>query len=378
MRLALAKLLPGSPTCSCRRADEPSRPEAQLARDVSRRVYPRGDPRLARSVLPRRGRHPHRRSHAAHAHRLPHQLQRYLLEHHERPALRGEARAGRRGRARQDTIDRFRYQATKASQVQSRSRCSRRSCRSRCRPSARRSTTTFPPARRAAGRDGAKHVRKVRDLAAFKDLNRTRAPIACARRAQRCRQVHAHGMPRARRRPTRPPRRRPQHRRAVFAQTRRRGWIRRRPSTRRWPRAAERHGARIRNILGGFLFGRRRLQAGEGAPAASARAHGGAHAVAPVEHAAAPSPPTTSTRLEGGALDALIDYGGTLISAAHDHLGRTARTKIIEVGSGEATSTRHLQGILALEHPQGREGQEGRDRQEGRWKGADGISEWQP
>ena len=59
----------GSP--AARRADEPSRSRgAQLARGVSRRLSARGHPRLARSLLPRRGRDAHHRHRPAHADRL--------------------------------------------------------------------------------------------------------------------------------------------------------------------------------------------------------------------------------------------------------------------------------------------------------------------
>ena len=77
----------------------------------------------------------------------------YLVEHHaHRAAAKSQARAGREvGRVKM-FIDRFRYQATKASQVRAGSRCSRRSSPSRCRRSARRSTSIFPSARRAAAR----------------------------------------------------------------------------------------------------------------------------------------------------------------------------------------------------------------------------------
>ena len=90
---------------AARRADEPSRSRgAQLARGVSRRLSARRDPRLARSVLPRCGRHAHHRSEPAQADRLSRQL--HALHRRARradgAAAQGEARAGRGNRARQD------------------------------------------------------------------------------------------------------------------------------------------------------------------------------------------------------------------------------------------------------------------------------------
>ncbi len=124
MRLALAKLLLcRAGPAAARRADQPSRSRrAQLARGISRRLSAFGDPRLARSLLSRCGRHAHRRPDAAQDHRVPHQLHQYL---EQRDAALERLREAKR---RQDEeiqrveefINRFRYQATKAAQVQSR------------------------------------------------------------------------------------------------------------------------------------------------------------------------------------------------------------------------------------------------------------------
>ena len=90
---------------AARRADQPSRSRgAELARGISLGVSARGDPRLARSLLSRRGRHAHHRSQPAQADRLSRQL----LALHRRArrahgaAAQVEARAGRRDRARED------------------------------------------------------------------------------------------------------------------------------------------------------------------------------------------------------------------------------------------------------------------------------------
>ncbi len=77
-RAGQAAARPAQPAAA-RRADQPPRSRrAQLARGISRRLPLRRDPRLARSLLPRRGRHPHHRSQPAEAHRLRRQLRSYV------------------------------------------------------------------------------------------------------------------------------------------------------------------------------------------------------------------------------------------------------------------------------------------------------------
>ena len=107
MRLALAKLLLGQPNLLL--LDEPTNHLDLEARnwleEYLERLSARGDPRLARPLLPRRGRHAHRRPDAAHADRLRRQLQRLprrAARGAHRAAAQGQARAGRRSRARQD------------------------------------------------------------------------------------------------------------------------------------------------------------------------------------------------------------------------------------------------------------------------------------
>ena len=100
-RAGQAAARPAEPAAA-RRADQPPRPRrAQLARGVPDRLPARGHPRLARPLLPRRGRHAHHRDRPAHAHRL----RRQLLRVHRRArradgaAAPAEARPGRRDRA---------------------------------------------------------------------------------------------------------------------------------------------------------------------------------------------------------------------------------------------------------------------------------------
>ena len=105
-------------------------------------------------------------------------------------------------------------------------------------------------------------------------------------------------------------------------------------------RVARQHGPRHSHDPRGIpLHGRRCSQAREGL--VGRRTHeagGGPHASTPLEHAAprrADQPPRH--RLDQRLLDALLDYGGTLIFVSHDRyfVDRLA-TKVIEIGSGEA------------------------------------------
>ena len=125
MRLALAKLLLARPEpAAARRADQPPRPRgAQLARGVPARLPARGHPGLARPLLPRHGGHARRRGVPPPAERLPGQLL-------ATTSSESQARLERVREAKQQQdeeverieafISRFRYQATKAAQVQSR------------------------------------------------------------------------------------------------------------------------------------------------------------------------------------------------------------------------------------------------------------------
>ncbi len=99
MRLALAKLLlQRAGAAAARRADQPPRPRGpQLARGLPRPLPARGDPGLARPLLPRRRGRPHRRPVAAHDHRLRLQLLAVPgpAPRAGRAAARGQAAAGR-------------------------------------------------------------------------------------------------------------------------------------------------------------------------------------------------------------------------------------------------------------------------------------------
>ena len=247
MRIALAKLLLGQPNLLL--LDEPTNHLDLEARnwleEYLERVSARRHPRLARSLLPRRGRHAHRRPDAAHAHRLRRQLQRATSSQHD-----ARIEQLRKAKREQDEevarvkmfIDRFRYQATKAAQVQSRIKMLEKVVPIEVPPERKRIHFDFPGVRQerphgARAEARAQGVRRPRRLRRRQPAHRARRSHR-ARRPQRRRQVdadaHAVGRGSARRR-----------RRASKAttsscstsrRTKRRGSIRRRPCTKRWRR----------------------------------------------------------------------------------------------------------------------------------------------
>ncbi len=155
MRIALAKLLLDAPRpAAARRADQPPRSRrAQLARGVPLRLPARRHPRVARPLLPRRGRHAHHRDRAAQAHRLRRattattssSATRAWSGCASRSAIRTTRSSGCRRSSTGSAIRRRRRRRCRAG-----SRCWTRSSPSRSRPSASASTSPSPPARRAA------------------------------------------------------------------------------------------------------------------------------------------------------------------------------------------------------------------------------------
>ena len=311
----------------------------------------RRHPGLARPLLPRRGRHPHRRSDPAHAHRLRRQLQQYLVaaRRAHRAAAQGQARAGRRSRAASgcsstgSATRRPRRRRCRAG-----SRCSRRSCRSRCRPSASGSTSSFPPCAKS-GRTvlELKHARK-----AYGDQGGARRPQP----AHRARRPHRAG--------------RPQRRRQVDADADAvgRGSARSRRARRRPPGrdavlragrsdAPRSRADRLRDAAAGLadadgagdpqhprrlpVLRRRRLQEGAACcRAASARGwRWRACCCARRTRCCSTSRPTTSISIRRKCCSTrCVDYGGTLIFVSHDrYFVERLATKIIEVGDGTAT-----------------------------------------
>jgi ATP-binding cassette subfamily F protein 3 len=129
--------------------------------------------------------------------------------------------------------------------------------------------------------------------------------------------------------------------------------------------------AAIRNILGGFLFSGddvhkrvRVLSGGERTRLAVARM------LLRPSNTLLLDEPTNHLDLDSKEvlLDALVDYGGTLMFVSHDrYFVERLATKILEVGNGTALlyPGTYAEFLWHKEHPQGRDGQDGRDRQDG-------------
>src|SRR6202040_1804131 len=128
----------------------------------------------------------------------------------------------------------------------------------------------------------------------------------------------------------------------------------------------------IRNILGGFLFSGddvykrvKVLSGGERTRLAVARM------LLRPSNMLLLDEPTNHLDLDSKEvlLDALIDYGGTLIFVSHDrYFVERLATKIIEVGDGQAIvyPGTYKEFLWHKEHPQGQDGREGRERQDGK------------
>jgi ATP-binding cassette, subfamily F, member 3 len=126
----------------------------------------------------------------------------------------------------------------------------------------------------------------------------------------------------------------------------------------------------IRNILGGFLFSGddvykrvRVLSGGERTRLAVARM------LLRPSNTLLLDEPTNHLDLDSKEvlLDALADYGGTLIFVSHDrYFVERLATKIIEVGNGGAVvyPGTYQEFLWHKEHPAGRDGQDGQDRRE--------------
>ncbi|MGH9141554.1 MAG: ATP-binding cassette domain-containing protein, partial [Vicinamibacterales bacterium] len=140
----------------------------------------------------------------------------------------------------------------------------------------------------------------------------------------------------------------------------------------------------IRNILGGFLFSGddvykrvRVLSGGERTRLAVARM------LLRPSNTLLLDEPTNHLDLDSKEvlLDALVDYGGTLIFVSHDrYFVERLATKIIEIGNGTAvafpgTYTEFLyhKAHSGQERPGGQERQDGRDRRDGHGGGARAV-----
>jgi len=301
----------------------------------------------------------------------------YLVEHHER------IEALRKAKHEQDEevarvrmfIDRFRYQATKASQVQSRIKMLEKVVPIEVPPERKKIHFTFP----ACAKSGRtvmelKHVRKAYgDLIVFKDLNlhlERGDRIALvghngAGKSTLMRMLSGEEAPGAGQRVE------GHH---VVAQ-----YFAQDEATRMDPAPTVYETLAsgspndmvpaIRNILGGFLFSGddvykrvKVLSGGERTRLAVARM------LLRPSNTLLLDEPTNHLDLDSKEvlLDALIDYGGTLIFVSHDrYFVERLATKIIEVGNGEAIvyPGTYKEFLWHKAHPQGqgREGQEGRE-----------------
>ena len=243
-------------------------------------------------------------------------------------------------------IDRFRYQATKAAQVQSRIKMLDKIVPIEVPPERKRVHFTFPvvPEERPDGaRARPTSARRTARNVVFdqhQPAHRARRSHR-ARRAQRRGQVDADAD--ARRAPKRPTAARGAKAIRSSCSTSRRTKptvsIRRRPSTRRWKRT--RRSAMvpmIRNILGGFLFSGDDIYKKAGVLSGGERTRlAVARMLLRPANTLLLDEPTNHLDLDSKdvLLEALEDFGGTLIFVSHDRyfVDRLA-TKIIEVGHG--------------------------------------------
>ncbi|MBI3400265.1 MAG: ABC-F family ATP-binding cassette domain-containing protein [Acidobacteria bacterium] len=307
----------------------------------------------------------------------------YLVEHHERiETLRKAKREQDEEIARVKMfIDRFRYQATKASQVQSRIKMLEKVVPIEVPPERKKIHFDFPVCAKS-GRTVLEltHARKAYgDLVVFKDLNlhiergdRTAlvGPNGVGK-STLMRMLSGEEAPGAGQRT-------PGHNVVMqyFAQD---------EATRLDPGPTVYETLSsgsplqmvpmIRNILGGFLFSGddvykpvRVLSGGERTRLAVARM------LLRPSNTLLLDEPTNHLDLDSKEvlLDALVDYGGTLIFVSHDrYFVERLATKIIEIGHGEATAFpgTYKEFLWHKEHRDdrrdGQERQEGRERQQG-------------
>ena len=299
----------------------------------------------------------------------------YLAEHHER------IEAMRKAKREQDEevarvrmfIDRFRYQATKASQVQSRIKLLEKVVPIEVPPERRKIHFDFP----ACARSGRvvvelKHARKAYgDLVVFRDLNlhiERGDRIALvgpngAGKSTLMRMLSGEEAPDSGQRGL-------GHNVVMqyFAQDEA---TRMEPSPTVYETLASGSPLQmvpmIRNILGGFLFSGddvykpvRVLSGGERTRLAVARM------LLRSSNTLLLDEPTNHLDLDSKEvlLDALVDYGGTLIFVSHDrYFVERLATKIIEIGRGDAViyPGTYTEFLYRKEHPEDRDGRHGRD-----------------
>jgi ATP-binding cassette subfamily F protein 3 len=300
----------------------------------------------------------------------------YLAEHHER------IEAMRKAKREQDEevarvrmfIDRFRYQATKASQVQSRIKLLEKVVPIEVPPERKKIHFDFPPCAKS-GRMvlELKHARKAYgDLVVFRDLElhiERGDRIALvgpngAGKSTLMRMLSGEEAPDGGQRGL-------GHNVVMqyFAQDEA---TRMEPSPTVYETLASGSPLQmvpmIRNILGGFLFSGddvykpvRVLSGGERTRLAVARM------LLRPSNTLLLDEPTNHLDLDSKEvlLDALVDYGGTLIFVSHDrYFVERLATKIIEIGRGDAViyPGTYTEFLYRKEHPEGADGRDGRDR----------------
>jgi ATP-binding cassette subfamily F protein 3 len=304
----------------------------------------------------------------------------YLIEHHER------IEALRKAKHEQDEevarvkmfIDRFRYQATKASQVQSRIKMLEKVVPIEVPPERKKIHFTFPSCAKS-GRTvlELKHVRKAYgDLVVFKDLN------LHLERGDRIALVGHNGAGKSTLMRMLSGEEAPDSGQRVEGHHVVTQYFAQDEATRLDPAPTVYETLAsgspndmvpaIRNILGGFLFSGddvykrvKVLSGGERTRLAVARM------LLRPSNTLLLDEPTNHLDLDSKEvlLDALIDYGGTLIFVSHDrYFVERLATKIIDVGNGEAIvyPGTYREFLWHKDHPQGQEGREGRDRREAR------------
>ena len=303
----------------------------------------------------------------------------YLVEHHERiEALRKAKREQDEEVARVKMfIDRFRYQATKASQVQSRIKMLEKVVPIEVPPERKKIKFNFPACAKS-GRTVLElaHVRKAYgELVVFRDLN------LHIERGDRIALVGHNGAGKS------TLMRMLSGEEAADSGSRVEGhhvvmqYFAQDEATRMDPAPTVYETLAsgspndmvpaIRNILGGFLFSGddvykrvRVLSGGERTRLAVARMLLRPSNVLLLDE------PTNHLDLDSKEvlLDALVDYGGTLVFVSHDrYFVERLATKIIEVGDGQALvyPGTYAEFLWHKEHPQGQDWQEGLDRREG-------------
>src|SRR6266851_3623513 len=304
----------------------------------------------------------------------------YLAEHHERiEAMRKAKREQDEEVARVKMfIDRFRYQATKASQVQSRIKMLEKVVPIEVPPERKKIHFDFP----ACAKSGRmvlelKHARKAyAELVVFRDVN------LHIERGDRIALVGPNGAGKSTLMRMLSGEEGPDSGQRALGHNVVMQYFAQDQATRMEPALTVYETlasgsplqmvAMIRNILGGFLFSGddvykpvRVLSGGERTRLAVARM------LLRPSNTLLLDEPTNHLDLDSKEvqLDALVDYGGTLIFVSHDrYFVERLATKIIEIGHGDAViyPGTYTEFLYRKEHPEGRNDKEVPERQDGR------------